>query len=180
MVASSKYLGVLPESLGNMEVVDWIPVDVLSEVMIELVGQVLEKKENLSAQTAVYNLVNPKATTWSSLSNHARGLVDIPKIVSLDEWIKRLEESSREKKGAFVETNPAVKLRDFFRALSDFETGMESNFEVGKLVRNSREAEKLEAVSKEWMKLWIDQWKILNTFSWSEVSLTFREVGLGV
>jgi hypothetical protein len=49
MVASSKYLGVLPESLGNMEVVDWIPVDVLSEVMTELVGQVLEKKENLSA-----------------------------------------------------------------------------------------------------------------------------------
>jgi hypothetical protein len=96
-----------------------------------------------------------------ALSNHARELVDIPKIVSLEEWTKRLEESSREKNGAVVETNPTVKLRDFFKAPSrkDIETRMESNFEVGKPVRDSREAEKLEAVSKERKKLWIDQWK---------------------
>lgn len=76
--------------------------------------------------------------------------MDIPKIVSLDEWIKRLEESSREKNGAVVETNPAVKLRDFFKAPSrkDIGTRMESNFEVGKLVRDSREAENLRRFRK--------------------------------
>ncbi|KAL8769234.1 MAG: hypothetical protein Q9209_004735 [Squamulea sp. 1 TL-2023] len=36
LIASSKYLGRVPDSLGPNDVIDWIPVDVLSGVLVEL------------------------------------------------------------------------------------------------------------------------------------------------
>ncbi|KAK2612056.1 hypothetical protein QQS21_001905 [Conoideocrella luteorostrata] len=38
LIASSKYLGVLPSSLGPMDRLDWIPVDLLADILVELVG----------------------------------------------------------------------------------------------------------------------------------------------
>ncbi|RYP40604.1 hypothetical protein DL767_001604 [Monosporascus sp. MG133] len=36
LIAGSKYLGKLPASLGRMEAIDWIPVDVLGQCIVEL------------------------------------------------------------------------------------------------------------------------------------------------
>lgn len=36
LIASSKYLGQIPNSLGSSSAIDWIPVDVLSRVLVEL------------------------------------------------------------------------------------------------------------------------------------------------
>ncbi|KAL8732298.1 MAG: hypothetical protein Q9166_002870 [cf. Caloplaca sp. 2 TL-2023] len=38
LVASSKHLGKIPRSIGPNDVIDWIPVDVLSHVLVELMG----------------------------------------------------------------------------------------------------------------------------------------------
>ncbi|KAL8915006.1 MAG: hypothetical protein Q9171_000446 [Xanthocarpia ochracea] len=38
LVASSRHLGKIPASLGVNDIIDWIPVDVLSEVLVELMG----------------------------------------------------------------------------------------------------------------------------------------------
>jgi hypothetical protein len=54
IIASSKYLGILPETLGTLETVDWIPVDLLASIMAELVKTTTQKNETL---TMVYNLV---------------------------------------------------------------------------------------------------------------------------
>ena len=40
LIASSKHLGKLPESLGPNDVIDWIPVDVLSKVLVELMDSI--------------------------------------------------------------------------------------------------------------------------------------------
>ena len=74
IIASSKYLGVLPETLGTMEAVDWIPVDLLASIMIELVKTSTQKNEAL---TTVYNLVNPVSTTWSALATHVQNIAGI-------------------------------------------------------------------------------------------------------
>jgi nucleoside-diphosphate-sugar epimerase/aryl carrier-like protein len=36
LLASSKYLGLLPDSLGSMNTVSWVPVDILAKVIVQL------------------------------------------------------------------------------------------------------------------------------------------------
>ncbi|KAF7908720.1 uncharacterized protein EAF01_004475 [Botrytis porri] len=68
----SKYLKVLPSSLGPLGAVDWIPVDVLRKVVYELVtsskhGTLKSNStiESSSGLPRVYHIVNPKRTTYS-------------------------------------------------------------------------------------------------------------------
>lgn len=36
LIASSAFMGVIPENLGPMEMVDWVPVDLLSKIILDL------------------------------------------------------------------------------------------------------------------------------------------------
>jgi thioester reductase-like protein len=159
IMLSSKHLDILPETLGKMESIEWIPVDVLSSIMVELVGEVLHSQ---SGKTLVYNLVNPKAATWSSLSKSVQKLTGISKTASLKDWVEVVDASSREKDGVIMETNPAVKLLDWLRLISQKDISQEgtSGFEVKSLVQDSQTASQLTAVTSEWMKLWISRWEL--------------------
>jgi aryl carrier-like protein len=144
---------------SGMETIDWIPVDLISMIMVELIGRLLDKNST-DGETHVYNLVNPKATPWSNLLPEFQGLSGIKQTLPFKDWVRELEKSAVENRGNFTERNPAVKLLDFFRHSSQKEapSESESRFEVGNLVRDSRQAAELKAVSSEWMKLWMDQW----------------------
>jgi len=78
LVTSSKHLGALPESLGNMEVVDWVPVDLLASMMVELAEGIVCQGAKNRGRTSVYYLVNPQATSWSSLHAPVQQLAGIP------------------------------------------------------------------------------------------------------
>jgi hypothetical protein len=87
-------------------------------------------------------------------------LADIARTLTLKKWMERLEESSKERRGAIIETNPAVKLLDFFRLMSQKEARPEalSQYEVKSLVSDSRTAAKLEAMKPEWIQFWMSEW----------------------
>ena len=36
LISSSKYLGMIPESLGPNDMIDWVPVDILSKILVDL------------------------------------------------------------------------------------------------------------------------------------------------
>jgi thioester reductase-like protein len=159
LMTSSKHLGAIPETLGSMEVVDWIPADLLASIMLELTEEVVHKSSQEEGTTSVYNLVNPKASTWSALCSPVQQLSGIPRAVRLKEWVRLLEDSSKERNGAIIETNPAVKLLDFFRILSQKEIPSLSPYAVDSLIGHSRTAANLEAVKPEWIQLWMSGWK---------------------
>lgn len=47
LVASSAFMGVIPENLGPMEMVDWVPVDLLANVILDLfLGQDVQHRHN--------------------------------------------------------------------------------------------------------------------------------------
>ena len=150
IVTSSKHLGALPETLGTFEAVDWIPVDVLALIMLELVKNTLRQN---SMRTMVYNLVNSRTTIWSALVPHVQTIAGIEKLVALREWVEILEQSSLESNGAIVEINPALKLLDFMRGLSLKEgpSNARSMYEVKALLRDSQQASELTKVIVEWI-----------------------------
>lgn len=157
LIASSKYLHVLPESLSSFEVIDWIPVDVLSDIMVDLVGEILKSRQG-EGKTHVYNLVNPKAATWSNLLPTVQETLGITETSSLEEWVRCLEESIRHSNSINTEQNPAAKLVDFFQLLAKRNTKESMGYDVENLLQDSRGARGLEVVTPDWMRLWLQQW----------------------
>jgi thioester reductase-like protein len=60
LITSSKYLGKLPGSLGRAEAIDWIHVDLLGQIMVELATHPSQEHQ---AGATVYHATNPQNTT---------------------------------------------------------------------------------------------------------------------
>lgn len=153
MTASSKYLGMIPESLGAMNTVNWIPIDILSKVVVELALL----RDNAPASPHVYHTVNPHTSTWSSLlpvvqQHLGNGL----KIVPLPAWLKALKQSSSTTQD--LSLNPAIKLLEFFENLQRNEHQPLPILETTITVKASPTLAQLGPVQPEWMERWIKQW----------------------
>lgn len=178
LIASSKYLGKIPKTLGPNDMVDWIPVDVLSRVLVELLlpkdpdTRLAAPKQNgnsvngegslysVPAESAkVYHAVNPHATPWSKLlpailaSFHDQ---NPPEPVALRDWVTALGRSAAEHED--WDRNPAIKLLDFFEQLASTGEGDAVRFETANTLRVSAALQDLEAVKAEWMEGWMRQW----------------------
>lgn len=157
LILSSTHLGVIPESLGILEDIDWIPIDLLSSIISSLAIRPSSPNNLVS----VYHTVNPSVTTWTALLPHmqaelGRGI----KVVPFAAWIKRLRASSMSSADAQdFNVNPALKLLDFYEGL----LGSESTRPRLETVKTESECTLLTEVGPvtgDWMKKWIRQWGI--------------------
>ncbi|KAI1166564.1 hypothetical protein F5B18DRAFT_54086 [Nemania serpens] len=159
LIASSMYLGKIPESLGpRLDIVDWIPVDKLGEAIVELAirPQELELELHPDAGATVYHAVNPHHTTWAELlptiTRHCSEKKTV-EIVSLATWIDALRESAT--KTDDIAANPAVKLLDFFESLADAGGVLLS---TERTVAASPTLSAVGPVRDYWMENWMRQW----------------------
>lgn len=127
LVRSAKFLGVVPRTLGTSSRVEWVPVDELSKMILEVVDDVNNDSSNNNNNSRnakagggarVYNLVNPTPVDFASLLPALRPAVAAD-VTPLADWIERLEHSSHDRaaRKTAAEDNPAVKLLDFYRSL---------------------------------------------------------------
>ncbi|KAI4118539.1 MAG: hypothetical protein LQ345_001424 [Seirophora villosa] len=153
MIASSKYLNCIPCALGPMDRIDWVPIDAVSQVAVELFTM---NRHAGTPTTQVFHLVNPSETYWSELLPTVHGHLgaeDMP-VVSLVEWVQRLKATISFTKD--IERNPAVKLIDFFsgRVQSNASPIMETKLSV----QYSQTLRRLDKISPDQMRLWMEQW----------------------
>ncbi|KAI4125468.1 MAG: hypothetical protein LQ338_004226 [Usnochroma carphineum] len=152
MIASSKYLGCIPSALGPMDRIDWVPIDLVSQVAVELFTM---NRNAATPTTQVFHLVNPSETYWSSLLPTVRSCLggDLP-VVPLVEWVQKLGETISRTED--IGRNPAVKLIDFFsaRVQSNASPIMETKCSV----EHSQTLRRLDKISSDQMKLWMEEW----------------------
>lgn len=151
LVASSKYIGKLPSSLGRMEAVDWVPVDVLGKIIVELSTHSLADH----AGPTVYHVANPQKTPWGQLVPTVKRCLGGVEVVPLEEWVDALCESAS--KTESPGQNPAIKIVDFFKSL----VTMKENpiaLETIKTARVSQTLLQLQGVDVGWMENWMRQW----------------------
>ncbi|KAI1613500.1 hypothetical protein EDD36DRAFT_488589 [Exophiala viscosa] len=170
LIASSNYLGKLPSSLGPLDVVDWIPVDLLSNIILDLLfntsgdlssaplsinGIISPDKTPESGSTAVFHAVNPSRVLWADLIPAVLAcLDDSVKIVTLDEWVDTLKLSLEETKE--IQHNPAAKLSDFFLAWR--EASVQPLLDTTITMQRSPTMAALKPVTATWMQTWMRQW----------------------
>lgn len=180
LVSSSAVLGMLPEGLGGMDGCDWIPVDLLAEIMKELILDDHSREKGREErevfrdcnkwQVRYLHLVNPRSTPWSTLAPVIKAcLGPNTRLVSLTEWIEALKRSGEvdsddgspsdasqtEGREELENKNPALRLIDFFESLPHLQRPKFSTEEAQKISKTLRG---LKAVNADWQELWMRQW----------------------
>lgn len=163
LVQSSQALGMLPMELGSFQSVDWIPVDLLAGVVVELVHDSVKRVKSSGTHgpedgAKVFNLVNPERVSWSEIApSVAKWLGSKVELVSLGTWLhalKKLDAGDEE----VLEKHPALKIVGFFESL--YSDGAEAGliFETEGAQKNSEKMRNLGPISEEMMGLWMSQW----------------------
>ncbi|KAI1419683.1 hypothetical protein F5Y12DRAFT_776597 [Xylaria sp. FL1777] len=156
LVASSRYLGKVPDSLGpRLDTIDWIPVDKLGKVIVELAFLPARAYE-LNTGARVYHAINPHHITWGELLpaiSQRLGQGKVVEVVSLGAWIDALRDSASRTED--VAANPAIKLLDFFESLVDTRVTFLSTENT---VRISSTLSSVGPVRDDWMDNWMTQW----------------------
>ncbi|KAI1085430.1 acetyl-CoA synthetase-like protein [Whalleya microplaca] len=171
LVASSLYLGCLPDNLGaQFSEVDWMPSDLLAEVVVDLAAKSGHPESKTSPGADVFNLRNPKTTTWVKLlpaitdaAREKQG--QVPEIVSPATWLARLQESmtvatkgDKSDLATVVITNPALKLLEFYRDSLWGSDVASPPMLVEQAVSASPTLRDMPAVGLDWMRKWVDEW----------------------
>lgn len=157
LVAGSGLMGVVPGDLGAFERIDWTPVDVTAEILVEMaLGRRARRGQTPHVEYA--HVVSPRSCRWGDLVPAVREYFGREKIaaVSLEEWVQRLEASASEGEGE----NPAIDLLSFFEYMAQVTQAgkIAPVFATEGSVKLSRALQETGCVTKEMMGLWLEQW----------------------
>ncbi|PHH60729.1 hypothetical protein CDD81_1311 [Ophiocordyceps australis] len=159
LVLSSKYLGAIPQTLGTLHIIDWLPVDVLARLITDICF------ETSHAQFAVYHAVNPNLTTWAELlpSVIAELEADGSNVVAVPgaEWVERLRQSAAEVDDEHAKANadaqnPALGLLEFFEhILHQDDASGRRIWSVQNSLAASNSLQETGSIRPEWMGRWV-------------------------
>ena len=186
LVVSSRYIGALPESLGSngsggqcgmMDEIDWVPIDQLARVLVEL-AFVLHREDG-SSSLRVFHATHPHPTSWQNLlptvreslngsfpSQNRRTATEI-KTLSFQAWVDLLrskslgvtDDDTSAVTPEAVQVNPGMKLLGFYeRLLVSDQVGTRIKMDTRQTLQVSESLRNLETLRPEWMTGWIRDW----------------------
>ncbi|KAJ8071447.1 hypothetical protein OCU04_001767 [Sclerotinia nivalis] len=155
IVSTSQYMKCVPKNLAVMNRIDWVPVDVLSNVILDLADLTNPSKHFTDyPSTPFFHLVNPTSISWSDIHPVlVKNIGPECEIVEWSEWVARLRASAERGE---IKENRGIKLLEFYE-------GMTNGFplavlETEKTMEKSETLGKLGPVTQDWMELWMRQW----------------------
>ncbi|MCJ1395382.1 hypothetical protein MMC18_008266 [Xylographa bjoerkii] len=148
LLKTSKAISKLPD---HIPAVDYIPVDLLSDIIMQIVLRSLA-----TGTQNVYNIVSPHQTKWSELLESIRKAIGNEcQIVSAVEWIKAVEVDGHEGEDvATVTLKPTLKILEFTKDTLSAEAQV---YETSNGKAASETFAGLGLVTKEWMQVWLRQ-----------------------
>lgn len=157
---SSLHLGLIPDSLGPMVMIDWVPVDICAKILVNFCLYGESPQGSPPDEAMIHHIVNPQTTQWSELLPSVQAQIPEqrrPKTVPLSGWVDALRGSAVPQDDS---KNPAARLLPFFEGLL---RGGESG-DAPVTLATDKTAEKnaqlimLDPIGSEWMTLWMKQW----------------------
>mgnify|MGYP005990394527 CR=1 FL=1 len=159
----------MPKDLGSATNLDWIPVDLLAEI----VGDLAKPHKRQRASGVFYNIVNPKTTNWQTVvpvikSRLEKSLSANVSIVTFQDWVELLRKSERKivrqaqasHDVAATRAQTGLKLISFLEGLGalDEEPAEPVRWASENISSASTVFANLEAVSEAWCQIWMSQW----------------------
>ncbi|KAL8917607.1 MAG: hypothetical protein Q9172_005770 [Xanthocarpia lactea] len=167
LIVSSAALGAFPVTFPSRERIDWLPVDKLSKAIMEIMSAASrEARNDFQRGTLMYHVVNPNASSWTSLAPNILNLYpksSSRRAVQYRQWVEALGNSADELLDP--ERNPAVKLLDFYQKAAIVGKEGPRMLPSHKAEAASKTLRSVGAVKEGWVKLWMQQWGILENQS---------------
>ena len=160
LLVSSREMGMLPQTLGNQNVVDWVPMDIAARAVCEVTMARSAKASEGGDLTRAYHVVNPAIIQWTDLvagiSQALRESADKQvESVTFDSWLQALR--SCPVTAEEMEKKPAIKLLDFYEGLNS-EGGSLPRLATKDTEETSEALRSSEAISAELIGAWIKMW----------------------
>ncbi|KAI0111253.1 acetyl-CoA synthetase-like protein [Nemania sp. FL0031] len=157
LINSSVRLGCFPASFPSRDNVDWLPVDKVARVLLEILESATAATEISSkGKLPIYHVTNPHAISWGNIVPWAVDSLRL-KPVSFDEWLDKLEGSNESLED--VDKNPAVKLVEFYHEASRV-GGAPRCMMTWRATQASKTLREIGPVNREWMTMWSKQWDL--------------------
>ncbi|KAI4214623.1 MAG: hypothetical protein LQ349_009208 [Xanthoria aureola] len=159
LIRSSQNMGVLP---NGVPLVDWIPVDSLSKIIVELCLATTTSPQP-PTEPSIYNLVNPNRASWSSLIDTIKEYIRTPSsspidVIPLEEWVTRLS-TLDPTSSTTMEKYPAAKILPFFAALAENQDSTRTTvYSTAHGVRDSGTMAGMKAIDGHAMGKWMQGW----------------------
>ena len=168
LILSAKALEMLPGTLGAMDRIDWLPVDLLGDMLVETISRkrAIVSTTDCSSDGGVpvppaefLHFVNPHHVEWSDVvSELASHMTSRPRVVSYDTWLQTLTGAS-EQHADEVEDVPAIKLLDFFQDIGRCDA-KRPTFSTNMTEQACPNLRNGGPVSVDWILLWMKQWGV--------------------
>ncbi|KAK4185156.1 putative dehydrogenase [Podospora australis] len=159
IVASSVFMGILPDSLGQMTTVDWTPIEGIAHMVLEVSG-VLENVP-IDLIRGYFHGINPSKVQWIELAHAVKDFYGdrITKIVPFEEWVNELEDIAMSAEND-VTANPGVKLIDTYKTWNQKAKEGQGyvDMELERTMRRSKTMKEMGPVTSKLMRNWCRQW----------------------
>lgn len=171
LVASSLRVRAVPDGLGpTLDRVDWVPVDLLAGVLVDLALR--EPSKTSSDSVEVFHPMNLYPTTWKEiLPVVVDALADFSddkalQTVPLVEWVQLVRQDIETAVAAgkavgdgelqgLLEKNPAAKLLEFFEGIAS--AGDENALDTRRTALRSEKLRAIGGVEGAWIRKWIGE-----------------------
>ncbi|KAL5341649.1 acetyl-CoA synthetase-like protein [Aspergillus crustosus] len=164
---SSVQLKAFPVTFPSRDRVDWIPVDKLAEILVNILHHSSEPSSPSQPSAArFYNIVNPDWISWAQFAPealqcfpHDLGIRPVP----FESWVEILEQSMHMDTDTAIairnEASPANKMLNFFQnAVS--ERSRSRILSSARAQEASPLLREVGCVNVLWLRGWMQQWKI--------------------
>ncbi|KAI1750591.1 nonribosomal peptide synthetase [Xylaria castorea] len=154
IIASSLYMSVLPKELGRADRVDWVPIERIAKLVLDVSGAGTQCIGSAEIH-GYFHGVNPSVNHWRDLAPAVQQFYGgrIKELVSFKDWVARLEKSQ------VVDANPGVKLVDTYRAMSDDSEAEPVVFEMERANSVSPAIREAPPITPQLMRHWCTQWR---------------------
>lgn len=152
LMITSKAIGKIPKSLGSMDDIDWLPSDILGDILVQMTFSAAE-----ATGLRVLHAVNPNRIRWSKLLTDLQRskYIESTEQVEFSDWLVSLGKLSADT-STDLEKVPGVKLIEFYEALESGEA--RPVFDTTKGTACSTALRNMSRVQAEWVKRWAKQW----------------------
>ncbi|KAJ0333750.1 hypothetical protein COL922a_010576 [Colletotrichum nupharicola] len=159
IIASSLHIKALPKNLATMNEVSWVPVEIMSRMILDVGGLTKESTEYHEGYFTGANLSPTSFDNFVPAIQHYYGKSRLPDLVTFPEWVKRLEASKTASRDSGAERNPGLKLLDFYRGVSQGDEKTTKEFITKRTAAASPSLRSVGPVTPELMIHWCKQWK---------------------
>ncbi|KAH8170491.1 male sterility protein [Sarocladium implicatum] len=156
ILVTSKVLGLVPRSLGPMSVVDWVPINEVPDILMDIV-HTSTGSSTTGSDCPVHHIANPRRVAWEDIAPTAREhLGEKARLVNFHEWLDHLTKAAS---GGEIDREklPAMALLGWLETLSSPEV-TPRYLSVEKTQAISLTLAGLEPVNGDMLRRWMREW----------------------